>query len=86
MLDPAVGVRIGLDGLAIAAESKSVCRGAAQHAEVVVVGVVLHHQHHDVLDLGNHVRAFRHLRVGSVTWLARDQLVDSLVTLFALRS
>jgi hypothetical protein len=31
----------------------------AEHAEVVIEGVVLHHQHDDVLDLRQHVGAGR---------------------------
>jgi hypothetical protein len=37
---------------------------AGEHAEVIVVGVVLHHQHDDVLDLRYQIGAGRPVRLG----------------------
>ena len=54
--DLAVGPRVGDVGLAIGPQRESVTP-ALEHAEVVVVGMVLHHQHHDVLDLRQEVGA-----------------------------
>jgi hypothetical protein len=42
-------LRIGVDRLAVAVELESVA--APEHPEVIVEGVVLHHEDHDVLDL-----------------------------------
>ena len=52
------GPRVGHVGLAVGPERETLA-AARQHAEVVVVGVVLHHQDHDVLDLRQQVRARR---------------------------
>src|SRR5262249_25582993 len=56
----AVGVGTGVLRTAGAIELKSVA--AAEHAEIVVEAVVLHHHDDDVLELRQHVGAFRHLR------------------------
>ncbi len=52
----AAGARIGYLRLSVGSEREALT-AAAQHAEVVVVGVVLHHQNHYVLDLRQQVRA-----------------------------
>ena len=52
----AVAARVGHRGLAVRSEREALA-AAAQHAEVVVVGVVLHHQHDDVLDLRQQISA-----------------------------
>jgi hypothetical protein len=57
VLDPAVRVGVGRQRLPAAPEHETVGAGAAKHSQVVVVGMVLHHQHDDVLDLGNGVGA-----------------------------
>src|SRR5215470_2287294 len=38
---------------------RGLARAPAQHAEIVVVAVVLHHQNQDVVDLRKGVRTFR---------------------------
>src|SRR6201999_1214863 len=44
-----------------------------QRAQVVVVGVVLHHEHHDVLDLRQQIRAFGEVGPGPLAGpLGRD--------------
>ncbi len=70
VLDVAVGVRVGGERPAAWAEPEPVRAAAAQHAELVVVGVVLHHQHDDVLDLRDRVGARGQLRVGQRSRLA----------------
>ena len=52
----AVGTRVGHGRPAVRSEREALA-AAAQHAEVVVVGVVLHHQHDDVLDLRQQIGA-----------------------------
>ena len=56
--DLAVGPAVGHVGLVVGPERETLA-AALQHAEVVVVGVVLHHQHDDVLDLRQEVRPRR---------------------------
>ena len=60
----AVGVPVGCLGLAVGAERETVA-AIVQHAQVVVVGVVLHHQHDDVLDLRQQVGPDR---AGGLRW------------------
>src|SRR5262245_11723631 len=62
-----VRARIRHDGLAVGPQREALA-AAAQHAEVVVVGMVLHHQHDDVLDLWQQVSADR---LGRIRGLAR---------------
>ena len=67
MLPAAAGDRISRRGPAIGADRKTVSprlltRTPAQHAEIVVVGVVLHHQNEEVVDLGKGVSAGRPVR------------------------
>ena len=52
----AVAARVGHGGLAVRSERETLA-AAAQHAEIVVVGVVLHHQDDDVLDLRQQISA-----------------------------
>jgi hypothetical protein len=52
----AVGARVGHPRLAAGSEREALA-AAPQHAEVIVVGVVLHHQHDDVLDLRQQIFA-----------------------------
>jgi hypothetical protein len=54
------GVGAVVDRLAVAPEGEPVA--AAKHPPVVVEGVVLHHEHDDVLDLGHGVGAGRQVR------------------------
>ena len=54
----AIAARVGQLRLAVWPEREALT-AAPQHAEVVVVGVVLHHQHNDVLDLRQQVCAGR---------------------------
>jgi hypothetical protein len=70
VLELAVRIGVADQRQAIAAEPEPVRAQAAQHPQMVVVGVVLHHQHHDVLDLGDGVGARRKLRVGERPGLA----------------
>ena len=54
-------LRVGVDRLTAAVERVSVA--APEHAEVIVEGVVLHHEDHDVLDLRDRVDALGKIRV-----------------------
>jgi len=58
-----VGIRVPRVRLAVPGEAEAFAP-ARQHAEVVVVGVVFHHQDHDVPDLRQQVRAGRQGRLG----------------------
>jgi len=68
VLDAAVRVGVRRRGLA-AGEREPVRARPAEHAEVIVVGVVLHHQDHDVLDLRDRVRARGQAGIGPRTGL-----------------
>lgn len=57
-----VARRVPVGGPAVGAQREAVAPG--QHAQVVVVAVVLHHEHHEVLDLGHGVGARRPVRKG----------------------
>ena len=63
--DLAGGAAIGHLGLVVGAERETLAP-ALQHAQIVVVGVVLHHQHDDVPDLRQAVRADWSRGVGPV--------------------
>ena len=56
-----VGVGVGRGRLAAGVQGEAVA--PAEHAEHVVERVVLHHQHHDVVDAGQRVGAGREIRV-----------------------
>ena len=58
-----VGVRVAVGRVAVGVEREPVA--AAEHPEVVVEGVVLHHEHDDVLDLGERVLPLREMRAGA---------------------
>ena len=58
----AVPPRVGRQRRAVRAAGQPV-PAAGQHAQVVVVGVVLHHQHDDVLDLRQQIGADRQVRL-----------------------
>jgi hypothetical protein len=57
VLDPPVGVRVGGGRQAIAADPEAVSAAPEEHPDPVVVGVVLHHDHDDVLNLRDRVSA-----------------------------
>ena len=65
---PAARVRIRVRRAAAAVEGEAVA--PAEHAEVVVEGVVLLHDDHDVVDLGHRVGALGQARVGQGSGLA----------------
>ena len=58
---PAGGVRVRVRRAAVTVKRESVA--SAEHAEVVVEGMVLLHHDHDVVDLGQRVGAFGQARV-----------------------
>jgi hypothetical protein len=62
VLEVTVGVGVGGGGQPVV-EPEAVGAVAVQHAEPVVVGVVLHHQDDDVLDLRDRVGARGQVRV-----------------------
>ena len=59
---PPAGIGVVVDRPPVGARGQSVA--PAEGAEVVVEAVVLHHEHHDVLDLGEGVGAGRKVGVG----------------------
>lgn len=63
MLDVAVRVGVGFHRQPVPADPEPVCGTPAQQAKLVVVGVVLHHEHHDVLDLGDGIGTLGEVRV-----------------------
>src|SRR5215467_9507752 len=72
MLDTAVRGRISRRRQAIRPERETIAprllsAPAAQHSQVIVVAVVLHHQNQNVVDLGKTVRAFWLVREGPLT-------------------
>ena len=71
VLDLPVAIRVGRGRQPVSPEPEPVRPRAPQHAQVVVVGVVLHHEHHDVLDLRDGVGARSQLRVRQRPWLAQ---------------
>ena len=66
----ALGVQVRHVGLAVGVPREALAP-AVQHAEVVVVGVVLHHQHDDVLDLRQQVGPGGQRRLGALSGLQR---------------
>ena len=58
VLEVAVGVRVDRHRDTVA-QLEAVSARPVQHAELVVIGVVLHHQHDDVFDLRHGVGALR---------------------------
>jgi hypothetical protein len=58
--------RIGIPGIRCAVVTERESLPPAERAEVVVEGMVLHHQDDDVLDLRQHVGAGRAGRIGPV--------------------
>ncbi len=65
----AVSVGVARRRIGVAADHEAVAAGpvtglTSEHPEEVVVGVVLHHEHDDMLDLGQRVGAGGQLRVG----------------------
>jgi len=67
MLNAAIRSGVGRRGPAITTKGKAVparllATAAAEHAQVVVVGVVLHHQDQEVVNLGEGVRPLRQAR------------------------
>src|SRR5258708_11306968 len=72
VLDVAIGVRIRGGRLPVRAKPEPIGTWAGKHAELVVVGMVLHHQHDDVLDLRDSVRAGRPVWVGKRARLTTD--------------
>ena len=69
----AVGVVVRVRRLAVRPASEAVA--SAEHAEVVVVAVVLHHEHDHVLDLGDRVGALGLRRVGPLARRVRGTTV-----------
>ena len=66
-LKPAVRIRVGGRGEPVLGQREPISAGALarfapEHPEEIVVGVVLQHQHDDVLDLGDRVGADREAR------------------------
>jgi len=64
----AVALRVAVDRITVVTDPEAVAARAlaglaAEHPEEVVVGVVLHHQHDHVLDLGQRVGACRQIGV-----------------------
>jgi hypothetical protein len=58
----AIAVQVGISGLRgpVASRAEPVAT-PFQHAKIVVVGMILHHQHDDVLDLRKLITAWRNV-------------------------
>jgi hypothetical protein len=71
MLDFAAGGRVRRRGMAIGSDREPISprlltRAPPQHAQIIIVGMVLHHQNQDVVDLRKAVRTFRPGRKGAL--------------------
>ncbi len=71
VLQIAVSVRICRCGLSVRSDPEPIGTRPVQHPELVVVRMVLHHQHDDVVDLGDRVRTWRQVRIGQRPWPAQ---------------